>query len=64
MKAFDYRNRTALRKTIEPFDVLDLYFTDRFGAFATKGQIEVCKGKLARTTRTVHNGEDISKVFL
>lgn len=39
MKAFDYRNRTALRKTIEPFDVLDLYFTDRFGAFATKGQI-------------------------
>jgi len=39
MRAFDYRNRTALRKTIEPFDVSDLYFTDKFGAFASKAKI-------------------------
>ena len=39
MKAFDYRNRTALRKYTEHLEVSELYFTGEFGAFAFKAEV-------------------------
>lgn len=38
MKAFDYRNRTSLRKVTEPLDVSDIYFMDK-GNLAVEGKI-------------------------